>query len=75
MNEPANHTALVDRGDDTWIRVDECPGRYGTWWPLTDEGGGEFGGCCLAATLRDYARIGLFALRGGGAPARAARRS
>ncbi len=34
-------------------------------WPLTEPGGGEFGGCCLAATLRDYGRIGLFALRGG----------
>jgi CubicO group peptidase (beta-lactamase class C family) len=35
------------------------------WWPLTEEGGGEFGGCCLAATLRDYGRIGLFALAQG----------
>lgn len=35
------------------------------YWPLTEEGGGEFGGCCIAATLRDYARIGLFALNGG----------
>ncbi len=38
------------------------------WWPLTEEGGGEFGGCCIAATLRDYARIGLFALNGGKLP-------
>ena len=36
-------------------------------WTLTEAGGGEFGGCCLSATLRDYARIGLFALRGGNA--------
>ena len=28
-------------------------------------GGGETGGCCISATLRDYARIGMFALRGG----------
>jgi CubicO group peptidase (beta-lactamase class C family) len=35
------------------------------WWPLTEPNGGEFGGCCLAATLRDYGRIGLFALNGG----------
>lgn len=39
--------------------------EHDAWWPLTEEGGGEFGGCCLAATLRDYARIGLFALRDG----------
>jgi len=35
------------------------------YWPLTEVEGGEFGGCCIAATLRDYGRIGLFALRGG----------
>ncbi len=35
-------------------------------WMLTEPGGGEFGGCCLSATLRDYARLGLFALSGGG---------
>lgn len=35
------------------------------WWSLTEAGGGEFGGCCLAATLRDYGRIGLFALGNG----------
>ena len=34
-------------------------------WTLTEPGGGEFGGCCLNATLRDYARLGLFALSGG----------
>ena len=30
--------------------------------------GGELGGCCISATLRDYARIGLFALAGGVLP-------
>ena len=35
------------------------------FWALTEPGGGEFGGCCIAATLRDYGRIGLFALGGG----------
>ena len=35
------------------------------YWTLTEPGGGEFGGCCLSITLRDYARIGLFALREG----------
>ena len=34
-------------------------------WTLTEPGGGEFGGCCLSATLRDYARLGLFAMSGG----------
>ena len=28
-------------------------------------GGGESGGCCISATLRDYAKIGLFALGDG----------
>jgi len=38
------------------------------WWTLTEPGGGEFGGCCINATLRDYARLGLFALRQGHLP-------
>lgn len=36
MIEPGNHTALIDRFGDTWIRVDDYPGRHGNWWPLTD---------------------------------------
>jgi len=28
-------------------------------------GGGALGGCCISATLRDYARIGIFAMNGG----------
>ena len=35
------------------------------YWQLTEAGGGEFGGCCINATLRDYARLGLFALNNG----------
>ena len=35
------------------------------FWSLTEPGGGEFGGCCISATLRDYGRLGLFALAGG----------
>lgn len=35
------------------------------YWQLTEPAGGEFGGCCISATLRDYARIGLFALNNG----------
>jgi CubicO group peptidase (beta-lactamase class C family) len=34
-------------------------------WLLLSEHGAEHGGCCLSATLRDYGRVGLFALRGG----------
>ncbi len=34
-------------------------------WVLHEPGGGELGGCCISATLRDYARLGLFALGGG----------
>ena len=34
-------------------------------WMTHGPGGGELGGCCINATLRDYARIGLFALTGG----------
>jgi CubicO group peptidase (beta-lactamase class C family) len=32
---------------------------------LSEPGGGEMGGCCISATLRDYGRIGLFALENG----------
>ena len=42
--------------------------EHDAYWALTDSGGGEFGGCCLNATLRDYARIGLFAMNGGVLP-------
>ena len=34
-------------------------------WLLDESGGTEVGGCCISATLRDYARIGLFALHEG----------
>ena len=33
-------------------------------WML-DQAGMELGGCCISMTLRDYARFGLFFLRGG----------
>lgn len=32
---------------------------------MVDKAGLERGGCCISATLRDYARIGLFMLSGG----------
>ena len=34
-------------------------------WNLSEQNGGEFGGSSLNATLRDYGRIGLFALQDG----------
>ena len=34
-------------------------------WLLDSLGGGETGGCCISATLRDYARLGIFAMRNG----------
>jgi CubicO group peptidase (beta-lactamase class C family) len=34
-------------------------------WLLSEPGGGESGGCCISATLRDYGRIGLFAMNNG----------
>lgn len=42
-------------------------------WALMSPNGAEMGGCCISATLRDYARIGLWAMAGshghGGLPA------
>ena len=37
-------------------------------WVIDQPGGVEYGGCCINATLRDYARIGLFALKDGVTP-------
>lgn len=39
--------------------------EHDAYWLTSPAGGGETGGCCLSATLRDYARLGLFALRSG----------
>jgi CubicO group peptidase (beta-lactamase class C family) len=38
----------------------------GMFW-MVDPRGGNIGGCCLSLRLSDYARMGLFALEGGGA--------
>lgn len=38
------------------------------YWVLSEPGGGEFGGSSLNASLRDYARLGLFALHDGELP-------
>ncbi len=37
-------------------------------WATHGTGGGERGGCCMNVTLRDYGRIGLFAMNGGVLP-------
>jgi CubicO group peptidase (beta-lactamase class C family) len=37
-------------------------------WMLVEPAGAEYAGCCISATLRDYARIGLVALADGVAP-------
>lgn len=34
-------------------------------WMLSEPSGGESGGCCINATLRDYGRLGLFAMSNG----------
>ena len=34
-------------------------------WTLDGENGAELGGCCINATLRDYARLGIFAMKNG----------
>lgn len=34
-------------------------------WSLDNENGDELGGCCLNATLRDYARLGIFSMTNG----------
>lgn len=37
-------------------------------WAIHGIGGGERGGCCINASLRDYARLGLFAMNNGVLP-------
>ena len=39
--------------------------EYDATWLTDVAGGGETGGCCISATLGDYARLGLFALNDG----------
>lgn len=38
--------------------------EHGADWALMGRDGAEMGGCCISATLRDYARLGLIALAG-----------
>ncbi len=39
--------------------------EYDANWLLSSPHGRETGGCCISATLRDYAKLGLFALADG----------
>jgi CubicO group peptidase (beta-lactamase class C family) len=45
--------------------IDPAGFAGGLFW-MVDPRGGNIGGCCLSITLADYARMGLFALEGGG---------
>lgn len=42
--------------------------EHDAYWLLSSAGGVETGGCCINATLRDYARIGRFVLADGVLP-------
>lgn len=44
-----------------WENMMESP----AWWATHGYGGGERGGCCIYATLRDYGRLGLFVMNDG----------
>jgi uncharacterized protein YukE len=52
--EPGDHTALIDRFGDTWVRVDEHPGPYGPWWPITDGPAWEERGRNTVGAARDW---------------------
>ena len=39
--------------------------EFDAYWVLDNDYNLELGGCCINATLRDYARIGIFALNNG----------
>jgi hypothetical protein len=75
VNEPRNHTALIDRFGDTWIRVDELPGQFGgTWWPLTDGVGWDpnaRNGIGKAREWRQMAEYGPFEVADGARTRRA----
>lgn len=36
MREPDNLTGWVDSSGGTWVRVDDCPGSWGNWYPRCD---------------------------------------
>ena len=42
--------------------------EFDATWPTDSPNGGEAGGCCISATLRDYGRLGVFVLKEGVLP-------
>jgi CubicO group peptidase (beta-lactamase class C family) len=42
--------------------------EFDATWLIDQPGGVETGGCCISASLRDYARLGLFAMHDGVLP-------
>lgn len=42
--------------------------EFNASWSLDSPFGAELGGCCINATLRDYARLGIFAMKNGKLP-------
>lgn len=60
--EHATHRHLADYlSEKIWSKFGME--RDAVW--MDDLGGHEFGGCCIAMTLRDYGRFGLFVMNGG----------
>ncbi|WFL77222.1 serine hydrolase [Altererythrobacter arenosus] len=47
-------------------KIADAAGFEGDMFWMTDPRGGSIGGCCLSIRLADYARMGQFALEGGG---------
>lgn len=48
MNEPDNLTAWTTRTGAVYVRVDDRPGNWGTWWETSGDGtrlGGSFEWC------------------------------
>jgi len=63
--------AALGNNASTWLehRIWKPFGMaFDAYWLLDSEGGVETGGCCINATLRDYARLGLFAAADGVLP-------
>lgn len=64
VNEPDDLTGWVDCAGGLWVRVDDCPGRYGTWYPRRggpgfndDRETGDIGTGIPWAWLVDYAPL------------------
>ena len=62
LRSAIGNNASTYLGAKIWRPMMEHPAT----WSIT--AGVELGGCCIHATLRDYARLGIFAMRGGVLP-------